>query len=100
MAGTTRLELATSAVTERRDLEFQALTGISKERNVLKTHRREFLLFPDCSHNRNRSVGNSEPNCERIGTDVKAASRKGLKILRVELLSRSTKKDEVTKIQD
>ena len=50
MAGTTRLELATSAVTEHLDLEFQGLTGSSKEHKVVKTRRREFLLFPDCSH--------------------------------------------------
>ena len=49
MAGTTRLELATSAVTEHLDVEAQALMRSSKEYKVLKTHRREYLLFPDCS---------------------------------------------------
>jgi hypothetical protein len=46
MAGTTGLEPTASAVTEYHDLEIQALTGNLKERKVLKTHRREFLLFP------------------------------------------------------
>jgi hypothetical protein len=32
-------------------------------------------LFPDCSHDRNRSVGNSEPNRGRIGTDVEGLRR-------------------------
>jgi hypothetical protein len=52
------------------DLGNQALTGSAKERNVLKTDRREFLLFPDCS-SKNRSVGNSEPNRGRIGMTLK-----------------------------
>jgi len=46
MAGTTGLEPAASAVTGCLDLEIQALTGSTKERKVLKTRRREFLLFP------------------------------------------------------
>jgi hypothetical protein len=45
MAGTTRLELATSAVTVQLDVETQALMRSSKERKVLQTHGREFLLF-------------------------------------------------------
>ncbi len=49
MVGTTRLELATSAVTGQRDSETQALTRSVKERKVFKTHSREFLSFPDCS---------------------------------------------------
>ena len=32
------------------DLETQVLTGSSKEHKVVKTRRRELLLFPDCSH--------------------------------------------------
>jgi hypothetical protein len=50
MATTTGLEPATSAVTACHDLETKALTRSAKERKVLKTHRRELLLFPDCSH--------------------------------------------------
>jgi hypothetical protein len=38
-----------AAVTGRHALDNQALTGSTKERKVLKTHRGEFLLFPDCS---------------------------------------------------
>jgi len=56
MAGTTGLEPATSAVTGYRDLETQAPTGNTKERKVLKTHRRELLLFPVCSRAVNASV--------------------------------------------
>jgi hypothetical protein len=39
MAGTTRLELATSAVTEHLDLEFQGLTGT--RRNTKARQERE-----------------------------------------------------------
>ena len=49
MAGTTRFELATSAVTGQLDVEIQALTWSSKERKVLRTRSRVFALFPDCS---------------------------------------------------
>jgi hypothetical protein len=36
-------------VTERLDLELQALSRNAKEHKVLQNHRREFLLFPNCS---------------------------------------------------
>jgi hypothetical protein len=39
-------------------------------------YRREHPLFPDCSLDRNRSVGNSEPNRGRIGTGAKALEAK------------------------
>jgi len=64
MAGTTRLELATSAVTEQLDVEIQALTWSSKERKVLRKRSRVFVLFPDCSRER---VGSKSQIGGRIG---------------------------------
>ena len=47
-------------------METQALTRSAEERKVLKTHGREFLLFPDCSR-----VGIPKAKiCGRIGTDA------------------------------
>jgi len=69
MAGTTRFELASSAVTVQIDVETQVLTGSSKERKVLKTRSREFLLFPDCS--RESYVGSEN----QIGGRIKSRRR-------------------------
>jgi hypothetical protein len=43
-----------------------------KEQKSASRDRRELLLFPDCSFDQNRGVGNSEPNRGRIGTDAEA----------------------------
>ena len=50
------------------DLETQVLTGSSKEHKVVKTRRREFLLFPDRSHD--CSVGFRNQIRGRIGPDA------------------------------
>ena len=42
------------------DLEFQTLTRNAKEHEILQNHRREFLLFPDCSFEPKRR--NPKPN--------------------------------------
>jgi hypothetical protein len=69
MAGTTRFELATSAVTEHLDLEFQALAGT----RGMQKHSKQGTgtlnvpaLFPDSS------VGIPKPTSGRIGADVLA----------------------------
>jgi hypothetical protein len=67
MAGTTRLELATSAVTEHLDLEFQALVvreGTQKHIEKRKGTLNVPALFPDSS------VGIPKPSVGRIGTGV------------------------------
>ncbi len=68
MAGTTGLEPATSAVTGQLDVETQALTGSTEEHNVLKTRRREFLLFPRCSYA--GSVGPKTKSADGLATDA------------------------------
>ncbi len=56
------------AVTEQLEQEYQALTGSAKEPKVLKTRRRELLLFLDCS--RDLSVGFRNQISGRIGSDA------------------------------
>jgi hypothetical protein len=94
MAGTTRLELATSAVTEHLDLEFQGLTGAGRNEKRIEEQKGTLIvpeLFPDSS------VGIPKPTSGRIGTDAEQTSHelgparwKGARLISVIIADRSS----------